>query len=126
MMLRNSSFIDHLILDLGPPSPRMNGPRVFQFQNPQFMEPRMRFPSPGPPLNDMRMPGPHFHDNRPPLIPFHSHRERSPFNPLMFEPNHPPFRMQGSGFPPMRRGHVSKSISCTSISIKSDASNETI
>ncbi|GIX79891.1 hypothetical protein CDAR_403523 [Caerostris darwini] len=88
---------------LGPPSPRMNGPRVFQFQNPQFMEPRMRFPSPGPPLNDMQMPGPHFHDNRPPLIPFHSPRERSPFNPLMFEPNHPPFRMQGSGFPPMRR-----------------------
>ncbi|GBM59412.1 hypothetical protein AVEN_174397-1, partial [Araneus ventricosus] len=83
---------------MGPPSPRFSGPRTPQFQNPLFSEPRLRFPPPGPGINDMRMQGPPpFQEPRPPLLPFHSHRERGPFNPLMFE-NRPRFRMQGPGF----------------------------
>ncbi|KAF8788798.1 RNA-binding protein 33 like protein [Argiope bruennichi] len=83
---------------MGPPSPRFNGPRTPQFQNPLFSEPRHRFPPPGPSINDMRMQGPaHFQEARPPLLPFHSPRDRGPFNPLMFD-NHPRFRMQGPGY----------------------------
>ncbi|GFS43143.1 RRM domain-containing protein [Nephila pilipes] len=85
-----------------PPSPRFNGPRTPQFQNPGFMEPRMRFPAPGPPMNDMRMPGPPFQEPRPSLLPFRGPGDRTRFNQFMFEPNHPRFRMQGPGFPNFR------------------------
>ncbi|GFY69478.1 hypothetical protein TNIN_480591, partial [Trichonephila inaurata madagascariensis] len=85
-----------------PLSPRFNGPRTPQFQNPGFMEPRMRFPASGPPMNDMRMPRQPFQEPHPSLLPFHGAGERAPFNQFMFEPNRPRFRMQGPGFPNFR------------------------
>ncbi|GFR17630.1 RRM domain-containing protein, partial [Trichonephila clavata] len=81
-----------------PTSPRFNGPRTPQFQNSGFMEPRMRFPPSGPPMNEMRMPGPPFQEPHPSLLPFRIAGERAPFNQFMFEPNRPRFRMQGPGF----------------------------
>lgn len=87
--------------------PRIPGPRGAQFPSSPFREPRMHFPSHGPPMNEMRMPPPHFHDSRPPLLPFHPPGEHGPFNQFMspevsFEPKSPPFRMRGPGMPNFR------------------------